>query len=234
MPWWVAPWHSWDRMILKPRWSALVELVSLLSACCFSSFFFFWGGVFFLMKVLRFKKCNGIFFCVFCMNIFRSICNYKYIPNCESKLFLGRNSSKANPSLLVFSWGANLSLIIMFSFSQEHLFHLHLGRLTWFTWECTPGKGKASEPKHHFQVQAVNLRGKVCRNQEKTIGGSVPWWWPPMTSGVPMRSLKHFEVAQLTRMRNGRHSSNRWNCIYYIDMMDGIYGVMVMDGNRLK
>ena len=32
----------------------------------------------------------------------------------------------------------------------------------------------------------------------------------------------------------GRHASNRWNCIYYIDMMDGRYGVMVMDGNRYK
>ena len=60
--------------------------------------------------------------------------------------------------------------------------------------------------------------------QKKTslrLGGL---WVTRTTSGVPMRSLKHFEVADLTRMGNGRNTSNGFFGIV-IDMMDGIYGV---------
>ena len=52
-------------------------------------------------------------------------------------------------------------------------------------------------------------------------------WVTRTTSGVPMRSLKHFEVADLTRMgMGGMRQMDFFELYRYcIDMMDGIYGV---------
>lgn len=41
----------------------------------------------------------------------------------------------------------------------------------------------------------------------------------PLTSGVPMRSLKHFEVAQLTRIGNGA-AWFKWIDLYGYDGME--------------
>ena len=87
-------------MILKPPWSALGWLGSFVkSGCCLFVFFFFGRGrgvFFFWMKTF----CNGIF-CVW-ISLGLYVIIYE-IPNCESQLFLGRNSSKAKFCRLVFS-----------------------------------------------------------------------------------------------------------------------------------
>ena len=50
------------------------------------------------------------------------------------------------------------SIYLLFSHPCSSLL-IHPGRLTWNLRIRGPGKGKSSEPNHHFQVPAVNLQG---------------------------------------------------------------------------
>ena len=139
----------------------------------------------------------------------------KYIPSCESRLFLGRKTvRKQIPLFLVSSWGSKLITYHYHHvfFSRKNLFSCTPGKITMVSWEYTP-KAKGKETS---ETKASCSSGAMVVNL-------------PLTSGVPMRSLKHFEVGAADKDGGmGRHASNGKDLYWYDAMEDMVF--MAMDG----
>ena len=152
------------------------------------------------------------------MDIFRSICNYIW----DTELWISTISwtKQFESKILSFSFFMRVKLITyhhIFFLLQENLFHLHLGRLPWFTWEYTPKQRK----KHlnqsimfSFKLLIFGEKYVESRNWKKPIGGAVPWWWICLWPQVCQWG--HWSTSKWRSWQGwgmGRHASNRWNCI---------------------